>query len=97
MKQSLKNSDNSINAEIEDLLNNIKKKGTEAFNELYPLVKQLIITQQTAKEAAIQVVMKVFDLSIDYTEFEWKSVLKMGRKLNLKTIDNQWIAPMNRF
>lgn len=79
-----KNSDNSIDAEIEDSLNNIKKKGTEAFNELYPLVKQLTITQQTGKEAAIQEVMKVFDLPTDYTEFELEIRFKDGTKIEFE-------------
>ena len=79
-----KNSDDSIDAEIEDSLNNVKKKGSEAFNELYPMVKQLTITQQTNKQDAIQEVMKVFNLPKDYTEFEVEIRFKDGTKIEFE-------------
>lgn len=79
-----KNSDNSVEAEIDDTLNNVKKKGTDAFNELYPLVKQLTITQQTSKADALQEVMKVFNLPADYQEFEMEVRFKDGTKIEFE-------------
>ena len=79
-----KNRDNSVEAEIDDTLNNVKKKGTDAFNELYPLVKQLTITQQTSKADALQEVMKVFNLPADYQEFEMEVRFKDGTKIEFE-------------
>lgn len=79
-----KSSDNSIKAEIEDDLNAIKKKGSDAFNELYPLVKQLTITGQTSKEDAIQEILTVFNLPTDYQEFELDIRFKDGTKLEFE-------------
>lgn len=79
-----KNSDNSVEAEIEDSLNNVKKKGTDAFNELYPLVKQLTITQKTSKADVIQEVMNVFNLPADYQEFELEIRFKDGTKIEFE-------------
>lgn len=79
-----KNSDNSVEAEIEDTLNNVKKKGSDAFNELFPLVKQLTITQQTSKADAIQEVMSVFNLPTGYEEFELEIRFKDGTKIEFE-------------
>ena len=79
-----KNSDNSVEAEIEDTLNNVKKKGSDAFNELFPLVKQLTITQQTSKADAIQEVMNVFNLPTGYEEFELEIRFKDGTKIEFE-------------
>ncbi|MBO1913755.1 hypothetical protein J4G37_54190, partial [Microvirga sp. 3-52] len=40
-----RNKDGTIEAEIEDSINGVRKEGTDAFNELYPLVKKLTIDQ----------------------------------------------------
>lgn len=79
-----KNSNNSVEAEIDDSLNQVKKKGTDAFNELYPLVEQLTITQQTSKADAIQEVMDVFKLTPDYKEFELEIRFKDGKKVEFE-------------
>ncbi len=76
-----KNSNNTVEAKIEDSLNNVKKKGSEAFDELYPLVKQLTINQQTSKEDAIKEVLDVFGLPADYTEFDMEIKFKDGTKI----------------
>lgn len=47
-------------------------------------MKQLTITQQTGKEAAIKEVMKVFDLPTDYTEFELEIRFKDGTKIEFE-------------
>lgn len=79
-----KNSDNSIEADIDDSINNVKKKGSDAFNELYPLVKQLTIVQETTKEEAINEVLKVFNLEDNYSEFDLEITFKDGTKIEFE-------------
>ncbi len=79
-----KNSDNSVEAQIDDSLNQVKMKGADAFNELYPLVKQLTITQKTSKEDAIKEVIKVFNLPDDYRELELEIRFKDGTKIEFE-------------
>jgi len=79
-----KNSDNSTEAEIEDSINDVKKKGAEAFDELYPLVKQLTIVQETTKEEAINEVLKVFNLEDNYKEFELEITFTDGTKIEFE-------------
>ncbi|MCG7335667.1 YusW family protein [Sporosarcina sp. ACRSM] len=79
-----KHSNNSVEAEIDDSLNQVKKKGTDAFSELYPLVAQLTITQQTSKADAIQEVMDVFKLPADYKELELEIKFKDGTKIEFE-------------
>ena len=79
-----KNSDNSIEADIDDSINNVKKKGSDAFNELYPLVKQLTIVQETNKEEAINDVLKIFNLKDDYSEFDLEITFKDGKKIEFE-------------
>ena len=76
-----KDSNNTVEAKIEDTLTNVKKTGADAFNELFPLVKQLTINQQTSKEDAIKEVLDVFGLPADYTEFDMEIRFKDGTKI----------------
>lgn len=77
-------SDISIKSKIEDSVNNVKVNGSDAFNELYPLVKQLTITQQTTKDEAIQGVLATFNLPDDYQKFEMDIKLKDGTSLEFE-------------
>lgn len=77
-------SDQSTKAKIEDEVNNINKVGEDAFNDLYPLVKQLTITQQTSKEEAIQEILTVFDLPEDYVKFDLEIKFKDGTKIEFE-------------
>lgn len=76
--------DNRVKAEIEDELKGIEIKGPQAFDELYPLVEELTIQQDTSKEDAIQEVLKVFSLEDNYTEFELEIKFKDGTKIEFK-------------
>src|SRR5699024_11522166 len=64
------NDNNTIDAKIEDDINDEYLKGTDAFNTLYPMVKELSINQDTSKEDAIEDVLSTFNLYEDYDEFE---------------------------
>ncbi|PWA09691.1 hypothetical protein DCC39_12675 [Pueribacillus theae] len=76
--------DQTIDAEIEDDINGVKKKGEEAFNELYPLVKKLTIDKQTSKEDAIKETLDVFDLSTDYKKIEIEITFNDGTKIEFE-------------
>lgn len=77
-------SDISIKSKIEDSLNNVRVNGSDAFNELYPLVEQLTITQQTSKENAIQEILSTFNLPTDYQKFEMDIKFKDGTSLEFE-------------
>ena len=81
-----RNKDDTIEAEIEDSINGVKKIGTDAFNELYPLVKKLTIHQKTSKEEAIKEILNVFNLKNDYTKFEVEIKFKDGTKIDFEDI-----------
>lgn len=76
--------DNRVKAEIEDDLNGVKTKGSQAFDELYPLVEQLTITSSTPKEEAIQEILKVFNLESNYEQFEAEIKFKDGTKIEFE-------------
>ncbi len=79
-----KKSDGRVEAEIEDELKGIHLEGSEAFDELYPLVEQLTITQETTKEEAIEEILDVFQLDANYEEFEVELTFKDGTKIEFK-------------
>ena len=72
-----------VKAEIEDELTGEDiDNDLEAFNKLYPLVKQLEMEQATDKEDVIQQVLDVFDLEDDYEEFEVEIKFDDGTELS---------------
>lgn len=79
-----KNSNNTVKSEIDDDLNNVKKSGAEAFDDLYPLVNELAITQETSKADAIQEVLNTFNLPEDYQKFELEIKFHDGTKLEFE-------------
>lgn len=79
-----KNSNNSVDAEIKDSINNVNLRGAEAFNELYPLVQELTINQQTVKEEAISETLKTFNLDEAYNKFELEITFKDGTKIEFE-------------
>ena len=81
-----RNKDGTIEAEIEDSINGVRKEGTDAFNELYPLVKKLTIDQQTSEEDAINQVLDVFNLNKEYTKLEVEITFKDGTKIEFEDI-----------
>lgn len=79
-----KESTGLIEAELEDETNNIKLKGLQAFDEIYPLVEKLDITKDSTEEEVVNQVVTAFDLAEDYTEIEVKIVLNDGTKIKHK-------------
>lgn len=70
-----------IEAKIEDEVNDEFLKGPEAFNKLYPMVKELSISKDTSKDEAIEDVLNTFDLNKDYDKFELEITFNDGEKL----------------
>jgi len=81
-----KGSNNTVKSEIDDDVNNVKKSGVEAFDELYPLVSELTITQETSKVDAIQEVLNTFNLPDDYQKFELEIKFNDGTKLEFEDV-----------
>ncbi|QUW22849.1 YusW family protein [Sporosarcina sp. Marseille-Q4063] len=79
-----KNMNNTVEAKIEDSINGVEKNGTEAFNELYPLVESLTINQETGKEEAIKEILEVFNMNNDYSKFEVEIKFKDGTKIEFE-------------
>lgn len=79
-----KKHDNRVEAKIEDELNGTEIKGTEAFEQLYPIVEQLQIMPSTSKEEAIQQILDAFQLNPSYEEFELEITFKDNTKIEFK-------------
>lgn len=76
-----KKSTGLIEAELEDEAANIKLKGLQAFDEIYPLVEKLDITKDSSKEDVINKVITAFDLAEDYTKIEVEITFNDGTKM----------------
>src|SRR5699024_8705683 len=63
-------SDGTYTSELEDNLNNEYLKGQEAFDKLYPMVKELDLDPDSSKEEVFDQVLKAFDLDSNYEELE---------------------------
>lgn len=77
-------SNGTVKAKIEDGVNNLEKYDESAFNDLYPIVSQLSITQETTKEEAIQEVLTAFSLNDNYKDFELEIKFKDGTKIEFE-------------
>ncbi|ARD47876.1 hypothetical protein SporoP37_06805 [Sporosarcina sp. P37] len=73
-----------VKAKVEDEVNNVHLKGQEAFDDIYPKVKQLSLTKDSTNEEAIDQVLKVFNLDANYTKFEVKITFNDGGKLKVE-------------
>lgn len=78
-----RHSNGDIEADIEDELNGEDiDDDLQAFNKLYPKVKQLDIEQDTDKEEVIRQVLDIFELDNDYEEFDVEITFDDGTKLS---------------
>lgn len=76
--------DGMIEASVEDELSNKDLSGREAFDDLYPKVKKLEITEATSKEAAINQTLDAFKLDDNYVKFEIEITMKDGQKIEFE-------------
>ncbi|WP_432353509.1 YusW family protein [Sporosarcina sp. A2] len=70
-----------VEATVEDELSNTDLKGREAFDEIYPKLEKMDITETTTKEQAIQQALDAFDLKDDYTKFDIEITMPDGQKV----------------
>lgn len=73
-----------IKAKVEDELNDVYLKDQEAFDDLYPKVKNLDLTKDSSDQATIDQVLDIFDLQADYEKFEVEIKFNDGSKLEVE-------------
>ncbi|WJY26921.1 MULTISPECIES: YusW family protein [Sporosarcina] len=73
-----------VEAKVEDELSNQNLNGQEAFDEIYPKLKELTITETTSKEDAIQQALDAFGLKDDYVKFDMEITMPDGKKLTFE-------------
>ena len=73
-----------IEAKVEDEVNGVYLKNQEAFDDLYPKVKQLDLTKDSTKQEAIDQVLKVFGLDANYEKIEVEIKFNDGSKLDVE-------------
>lgn len=67
---------------IKDDLNDIYLTGKQAFDELFPKIEQLQITNDSEQVNVIEQVLDIFDLPDNYTEFEIEIKFNDGSELD---------------
>ena len=75
-----------VEATVEDELSNNDLKGRAAFDEIYPKLEKLDITETTSKEQAIQQALDAFNLKDDYVKFDIKVKMPDGQKIQFEDI-----------
>ncbi len=70
-----------VEAKVEDELSNTELKGRAAFDEIYPKLEKMDITETTSKEQAIQQALDAFGLQDDYVKFDIKLTMPDGQKV----------------
>ena len=73
-----------IKAKVEDELNDVYLKDQEAFDDLYPKVKNLDLTKDSSKQETIDSILNAFDLQADYEKFEVEIKFNDGSKLDVE-------------
>jgi len=73
-----------IKAELEDEINGEDLKDEEAFDKIYPFVKQLTIEKDTDKEDVIAEVLDVFNLDDNYKKFELEITFSDGVEMEFE-------------
>ncbi|REB08008.1 hypothetical protein DVB69_08525 [Sporosarcina sp. BI001-red] len=73
-----------VESTVEDELSNTNLKGREAFDEIYPKLEKLDITETTSKEQAIQQALDAFNLKDDYVKFDIEITMPDGQKIQFE-------------
>lgn len=73
-----------VESTVEDELSNSNLHGREAFDEIYPRLEKLDITETTSKEQAIQQALEAFDLKDDYVKFDIEITMPDGQKIQFE-------------
>ena len=78
-----RNPSGNIDVEYEDARNDIRSYGKEAFDLLYPKLKNLSIDNNASEEQAVNEVMKVFELDENYLELELNIIFHDSTQLKV--------------
>ena len=73
-----------IKAKVENEVNGVYLKDQEAFDDLYPKVKNLDLTKDSSDQETIDAVLDGFDLQANYEKFEVKIKFNDGSKLEVE-------------
>lgn len=73
-----------VEATVEDELSNTNLKGRAAFDDIYPKLEKLDITETTTKEQAIQQALDAFELKDDYVKFDIELTMHDGQKIQFE-------------
>lgn len=73
-----------IEAAVEDELSNNNLKGKDAFDEIYPRLENLDISETTSKDEAIKQTLDAFNLKDDYVKFEIEITMPDGQKIEFE-------------
>ena len=77
-----------VTAEIEDELKGIKLKGREAFDEIHPRLKMIVVDKSTSKEDVIRQVLDAFELPDNYEEFKVEITFKDNTEIEIEDEGN---------
>lgn len=69
---------------LDDEINNVQLKGVEAFDQLYPIIKELTITEESTDDEVITDVLNQFNLEDNYNEFELEIKFNDGLEYEYK-------------
>ena len=73
-----------LESKLEDELNNREVKGQEAFDEIYPRLKNFTFTKDMPKEEAIRNALEAFDLPDDYVKFDLEVTFKDNTEISIE-------------
>ena len=73
-----------VEATLEDELSNQSLRGREAFDDIYPKLEKMDITETTSKDEAITQALDAFNLKDDYVTFELEMTMPDGQKMNFE-------------
>lgn len=71
-------------AKIEDELNDVYLQGREAFDEIFPKIEQLQISNDSEQVDVVEQVLNIFDLPDNYKKFEIEVTFNDGSELDFE-------------
>lgn len=75
---------NQVEAELENEIEGVYMKGPEAFDIIFPIVKELNIEKDTEKSEVINSTLDAFGLDHDYVEYELEIEYDDGTKVEFE-------------
>ncbi|SET53496.1 YusW-like protein [Salinibacillus kushneri] len=85
----IENDDGLIEAEFYDTNKKLEERGAPAFDTMFPLIKNLEVTEEMTDEEAIQRAIKIFELSEDFLKAELTVVFSDGNEKVFEVKNNE--------